>query len=87
MWYQNHVWNNSNQLSVDFNIGPGNVKAEQTVSISVSHSGELSVYFNGNYMGTTFKNLPDAPLYGVIGLENYGSHSKFRLGKYNGSIL
>ena len=86
VWFHNNVWNKGKPASVQFNIEENygtNLKIGQTLGMAVFPSGELHVYVDGRDVGTPWKNLPiHTPLYGVVGLENFGENSSFKLGKH-----
>ena len=92
VWFYSHVWNNGNQIRVQFNIeesGGSNLKVGQTLGMAVFPNGDLHVYVDGRDVGMPWKNLPtDKPLYGVVGLENSGAQTRgsFKLGILNNML-
>ena len=84
VWFHDHVWNHGTQMLVGFGIESDLKSANQTLSMGIYPNGELHVFADGNDVGTPFQNLPtDIPIYGVVGLENYGPSTRgsFKLGK------
>ncbi len=83
-WFHENVWNDGKLNQVFFNIEESqgkNLKANDTLSMCVSSYGELFVFVNQQYMGNPWSNLPvEKDFYGVIGLENFGSNSTFKIG-------
>ena len=89
VWFHDNVWNNGVYKHVEFGIESQLKTANQTLAVGVYPSGELHVFADGKDVGTPFQNLPlDPPMYGVVGLENYGvsTRGSFRLGKQTGSM-
>ena len=85
MWFHENVWNGGKSKPVGFDVEK-DPKANQTVAMAVYPNGELHVFADGKDLGAPWQNLPspDVPLYGVVGLENYGPSSRgsFKLGEY-----
>ena len=82
-WFSGHVWNGGNQKAVEYDI-QNDVGNNHSLGMAVYPNGELHVFANGKDVGTPWQNLPlDLPLYGVVGLENFGIYGSFKLGKGN----
>jgi len=84
VWFHANVWNAGKPKPVGFDVEQDLKNPNQTVAMAVYPNGELHVFADGKDLGSPWQNLPspDVPLYGVVGLENYGPsfRGSFKLG-------